>query len=219
MLREVSLDEISANKLYDANDMAKVDCGGCIGCSACCRNMAHIILDPMDIHQLTSNLSKYFDDLLYKEIELNVFDGIILPDIRMVKTMDEQEVCPFLDKEGRCSIHDYRPGICRIFPLARMYTKDSFKYFIQDNECPHEPKIKIKVKKWIGVNDKRYDQFLIDWHNFVKDFRNSLSNPNNTERQQENIFMLKVFYLKSYDEDFFAGFYNRLSFVRRKLKL
>lgn len=57
MLRNVDLSEISDGKLYDANDMVKADCKGCEGCSACCRGMGKsIVLDPLDVHRLTTLL-------------------------------------------------------------------------------------------------------------------------------------------------------------------
>lgn len=63
-----------------------------------------------------------------KELELNVVDGIILPNLRMNGT---REVCSFLNEEGRCSIHPYRPGICRLFPLGRYYEKMDFIIFFK----------------------------------------------------------------------------------------
>lgn len=36
MKRNVDLNEISDGRLYSANDMVKVECGDCAGCSACC---------------------------------------------------------------------------------------------------------------------------------------------------------------------------------------
>ena len=39
MRREVTLEEISDGKLYDANDMVKADCQDCKGCCDCCKGM------------------------------------------------------------------------------------------------------------------------------------------------------------------------------------
>lgn len=36
MRREVTLEEISDGRLYDANDMVKADCQDCKGCHDCC---------------------------------------------------------------------------------------------------------------------------------------------------------------------------------------
>ena len=102
MLREVDLSEISDGKLYTNNDMVKTDCLGCVGCSQCCHGMgSSVILDPYDIYQLTTGLSKTFEELLAGPLELNVVDGIILPNLKMT---GPEEACAFLDENGRCSI-------------------------------------------------------------------------------------------------------------------
>ena len=44
MRQNISLAEISDGHLYKANDMVKADCGGCEGCSQCCRGMGRSII-------------------------------------------------------------------------------------------------------------------------------------------------------------------------------
>lgn len=155
MKRNVSLEEISDGKLYTLNDMVKADCHDCRGCSACCRGMgSSIILDPLDVCRLSVNLGKSFDELLEKELELGMVDGAILPNLRMT---GPEEACVFLDGRGRCSIHSFRPGICRLFPLGRYYQEREFRYFLQVHECPKPDRTKVKVKKWIDTpNLKQY---------------------------------------------------------------
>ncbi len=93
MLREINLDEISDGKLYSSNDMARTDCKGCDGCSACCHGMgSSIVLDPLDVYRLSINLSKPVNELLAGPLELNVADGIILPNLKMTGT---KEACSF----------------------------------------------------------------------------------------------------------------------------
>ncbi len=53
-------------------------------------------------------------------LELNVVDGIILPNLKMARA---EEACSFLDTNGRCTVHAFRPGICRMFPLGRLLLK------------------------------------------------------------------------------------------------
>lgn len=119
MKRQVSLEEISDGRLYGKNDMVRADCGGCHGCFACCQGMGvSAILDPLDIYRLTVGLSLTFEELMEDKIELNVADGVILPNLKM---SGDDERCAFLDRAGRCSIHPQRPGICRLFPLGRYY--------------------------------------------------------------------------------------------------
>ena len=117
MKREIDMREISDGKLYGPNDLVKADCGDCHGCFACCQKMGQsIVLDPLDIYRLTKYLNVSFEQLLAEKIELNVVDGLILPNLKMCGT---EERCAFLDENGRCGIHQSRPGIGRLFPLGR----------------------------------------------------------------------------------------------------
>ena len=103
MERAVSLEEISDGKLYGINDMVRADSGGCEGCSACCRGMgSSIMLDPLDMFRLTVNLGMNPEQLLAGPLEMNVVDGIILPNIRMT---GQDESCSFLTvRAGAVSI-------------------------------------------------------------------------------------------------------------------
>ena len=151
MEREIDMSEVSDGKLYGINDMVKAGCNDCKGCFACCQGMGNsIVLDPYDVYRLTTGLNCKFEDLLIDKLDLNVVEGIILPNLKMAGT---NESCAFLNDEGRCSIHGIRPGICRIFPLGRIYENGSFQYFLQVNECAYSNRTKVKVKKWIDTPD------------------------------------------------------------------
>lgn len=102
MLRNVSLEEISDGRLYGLNDMAKLGCNDCSGCSSCCRGMGNtIVLDPYDVWRLTGGLGVSLQQLLAGHLELNVVDGIILPNLKLA---GDSEQCTFLNEAGRCSI-------------------------------------------------------------------------------------------------------------------
>ena len=76
--------------------------------------------------------------------------------------------CPFLDENERCGIHAFRSGICRLFPLGRLYEEEGFRYFLLTKECKKENRGKVKVKKWLGItNLKAYEQYISDWHQFL----------------------------------------------------
>ena len=210
MKRNVSLEEISDGKLYTSNDMVKADCGDCAGCSAFCHGMGEsIVLDPLDIYRLTTNLEMSFEALLAQYIELNVVDGIILPNLHMA---GEEEACGFLDRNGRCSIHAHRPGICRLFPLGRYYEDGSFQYFLQVHECKKENRTKVKVKKWIDTpNVKQYEWFVNDWHNFLMQMEARSNDSDETTAKQVSMFLLQNFYIKPYDRsvDFYPQYEER----------
>lgn len=212
MIRNVDLNEISDGKLYKSNDMVKTDCGGCQNCSSCCTGMGKsIILDPYDIYMLTKGLSQSFEELMTNSIELNVVDGIILPNLKMA---GEKEICSFLNQEGRCSIHAIRPGICRLFPLGRFYENDSFQYFLQTKECPKSNKTKIKIKNWLAVPQlKSYEQFIADWHYFLKNLQEyAMENVGDENVKKISLLLLNKFYVTPYDTDtdFYIQFYQRM---------
>lgn len=216
MERNVKMDEISDGRLYGLNDMVKADCQDCRDCSACCRGMGNtIVLDPMDICRLTVNLNRSFEELLVNRLELNVADGLILPNLRMA---GENEQCSFLDEKGRCSIHPYRPGICRLFPLGRYYENGGFYYFLQVHECRMESRSKVKVRKWIDTPDiKRYEQFIADWHYFLKEFQNAVNkNPQHGAVKEISMYILKQFYIPPYPSelDFYDEFYRRFRLAK-----
>lgn len=125
MKRNVSLEEISDGRLYGYNDMVKADCHGCRGCHKCCTGMGNsVILDPYDMWRIRKGLNKSLQEFLEEgKVELHVVDGCILPNLAMTGT---EEACGFLDREGRCSIHAFRPGVCRLFPLGRYYEEGIF---------------------------------------------------------------------------------------------
>ncbi len=221
MRREVSMEEISDGKLYTANDLVKADCNDCRVCSACCQKMGQsIVLDPLDIYRLTFGLRQKFEELLADKLELNVVEGIILPNLQMSGT---EEKCAFLNAEGRCSVHAIRPGICRLFPLGRYYDGKSFQYFLQIHECKKENRTKVKVKKWIDTPDlKKNEKYISDWHYFLTDMQKTLATLQNDEKVKKiNMLILQTFFLEPYhqEEDFYVQFYDRLEKLKTSLQL
>lgn len=212
MKREVDMKDISDGKLYGLNDMVKADCNDCKGCSACCKNMGlSIQLDPYDIYQLTTGLSTSFEQLLGGYIELNVIEGVILPNIAM---HPETNACAFLNEEGRCKVHAIRPGICRLFPLGRFYENGDFSYFLQIHECKNKERSKIKVKKWIDVPDVAANhKFVNAWHDFIKDVQEKISHiPDDEFVKKIDLFILQQFYMEPYaKEDFYGQFEVRMT--------
>jgi Fe-S-cluster containining protein len=218
MRRNVTLEEISDGRLYGPTDMVKADCHGCIGCSKCCKGMgSSIILDPYDVHRLTTGLGKSLQELLAQgAIELHVVDGCILPNLAMT---GPGESCTFLNAQGRCSIHAYRPGICRLFPLGRYYQEDGdFKYFLQVGECDDKTRTKIKVQKWIDTPYlKRNHTYLCAWHKLLKDVENAAGDMEDEEKAKGlNLGLLRAFYLMPYtqEEDFYEQIERRMAAYR-----
>ena len=219
MRREESLDEISDGKLYTSNDLVKAGCNDCNGCSSCCKGMGNsLVLDPYDICQMTNGLNVTFMELLEGKLQLNVVDGVILPNMAMA---GKDEACGFLNSEGRCGIHDIRPGICRLFPLGRYYENvqfsenNTFKYIIQINECKKENRTKVKIKNFLGIeNLKEYEKYITDWHYFLKEaeaiLRGYMQNGKEEKAKSLTMDLLNTFFIMPYGIDtFFEDYYER----------
>lgn len=198
--------------LYSGNDMAKLGCNECAGCSECCRGMGQsIVLDPYDLFQLQKATGLNFARLMQEKIELHVEDGLILPSLKMQSGSD---ACGFLNQDGRCTIHGYRPGLCRLFPLGRNYDEKGLHYFLLEDACQIQSRTKVKIKKWLGISPlPQYEKFLIEWHDLRKDMQARLMEQKSDEYTKSiNVKMLEVFYQKPYDieEDFYAQFEERM---------
>ncbi len=220
MKREMNLNEVSDGKLYGINDMVKADCQDCVGCSSCCNGMGEsIVLDPLDIYRLKKSMNLTFEGLMESYIELNIVDHVILPNLKMNKNSGN---CNLLDENGRCSIHVARPGICRIFPLGRIYEKGSFQYFLQINECEKKNRTKIKVSKWIDSERIKENQdFIGKWHYFIKDVEKMIVSGEPEEMKPVSMYVLNLFYVKVFEEneDFYAQMRNRMIEAREALGL
>lgn len=225
MIRNCTLDEISDGNLYTENDLVKADTINCEGCkSVCCHGMENtIILEPYDMHILTKHLGASFDEMLKTEIVINQVDGILLPNLAMNK---ETNSCSFLDENKRCRIHKARPALCRLFPLGRYWeSENSFKYILQKDQCKKDNLAKIKVKKWLDIDNlAEYNEYVVLWHIYtckiksaVSDIMTAVQNGSvesqlaTTQIKTICMYTLKVFYQTPYDEEtFFEEFKNRI---------
>lgn len=189
-----------------------------MGCSACCRGMEGLVLNPKDIYNLTVHLGVSFEELMADKIKLQMEDGLILPGLQM---NGEEDACAFLDKNGRCSIHSFRPGICRLFPLGRDYEGGRIQYIFLVNGCQKQERTKVKVRKWIAAPDmEKEEKFLLKWHSFQKEARAAAGDGREPEKAKAvNLRILKTFYMTPYDRetDFYSQFEERLEQARISL--
>lgn len=215
-------------RLYGSNDMVKAACNDCKGCCECCQGMGEsIVLDPYDIWQLEIHLHLDFAGLLQDKIELHVIDGLILPNLKM---QGDVECCGFLDEDGRCTIHTFRPGLCRLFPLGRSYEENRLSYFILEGACPNG-NMKVKVKKWLDIpNSRSYEKFLVTWHGLRKELMKQIADRRTDASEadsmpdewmkQINMKLLHIFYEELYnDEDFYPQFESRYEQMRKEISL
>ena len=198
-----------------------VGCADCEGCSECCRSTADtIILDPQDMYLLSKGTGKVFTDMIEREIEIRLVDGLILPNL-MEEHEGEEEHCLFLTDRGRCSIHAFRPGLCRLYPMGRYYTEGSFRYILQKNECTGRVKTDVRLSDWLGIEDlPRYEAYIQDWHDFRKRVEKVV--PILTEKSRDSVqrYILQVFFVHPYRtrQDFYPQYEARMEVCRKALR-
>ena len=100
MKRDIDIEQVSDGKRYTSNDMVRLGCDDCSGCSDCCRGMgSSILLDPYDAYRLMKGLGCSFDALLVGDTEvakspvigLDLADGLILPHLQMTAKEERQK--------------------------------------------------------------------------------------------------------------------------------
>ena len=226
MLRDQELKDIYDGHFYTPDDCVMVGCHDCEGCSDCCRQTGDsIILDPWDMYMLTKGTGKVFTDMIEREIEIRLVDGLILPNLMQHHGEDADEGpddhCPFLSEEGRCTIHAWRPGLCRLFPMGRYYEGDSFRYILQKNECSRQNRYPVRLRDWLEIPKlEEYEEFVRSWHRFLR--QAGAATARLTERSCDSVmrFILQVFFVEPYRTElpFRGQFERRMRVCRDKLK-
>ena len=203
--------EISDGRLYGSKDIVRADAGGCRDCSRCCEDMCDTIsLDPYDIYSLCKGLGKDYDSLIKEEyIVISLHNLVSMPHIN-----DRGSGCGFLDEKNRCSVHKFRPGICRLFPLGRYYHDETVSYILQTYGCTKEERGEVRVCDWLEISDiDAYEEYILKWHDVVKkisDFMKEPAEPGVKPKIHESF--LKHFYEQPYDfsKEFYPQIYDRI---------
>ena len=192
--------EGTRRRLYGAQDMVRISSSSCAGCGACCRGMSDTIVpDPYDVWQMGLITGKTFEELMGAGIDLHVEEGVILPHLMMKK---DTEGCFFLGEDGRCTIHAYRPGICRLFPLGRQYDEEKTSYFIVPEGCVKGGLSKVRIDKWLGIPDlPAYEDFKSRWHSFIRTLTARIAAEQSDEtRRNINLYFLRLFFMQPYNQ-------------------
>lgn len=189
----------SDGNFYQLNDLVLADCNDCEDCSQCCKDMGDsILLDPYDLYQIQKYGQVTFDHLvIHGFVALTLRDGIILPHLKMT---EDDACCPFLNEAGRCSIHEYRPGMCRLFPLGRDFQGEDLEYILLEKACANKNRRKVTVSDWIGVEAaEAYHAFVRDWHMFRRQMAEVLVNAGEQQAKELSLRLMHNFYVSGYD--------------------
>lgn len=138
----------------------------CRLCGECCRHVEDsIMLEPLDAYNLGRYLREHgggvdnIEDVYGRFAHPSMLDDIY--PIFLLNTQGKKDQsCVFLE-DGRCSVYESRPRVCRLYPFA---VKDGerghrFSYYqCLDSHASHFDGGKVTVGDWM-------------YHNFTKDAR------------------------------------------------
>jgi hypothetical protein len=214
-----TLEDISDGNLYDIDDVVLAGTAGCEACSTCCHDVeALVVLTPYDVSALSMGLNKSFKELLASHLVLREDNKVLLPHLKMV---GEDRRCTFLSEEGRCTVHSFRPNICRLFPLGRVYADADFKYFLQVEACVKNELYEVVVDEWLGIENYAENKaFLLDWYKILKalSFRFKFVY-DLEEKKHMDQYLLSLFYALTLDKqhDFYEAFQKAIPLAKDKL--
>lgn len=120
-------------KIYELESMLRFRCGPGVACfNQCCRDV-NIFLGPYDILRLRLALGLTAQEVIEKYVKVLSSDRII--PLMLLKMNEENEKrCYFVTSEG-CSVYQYRPWACRMFPIDVTEDGKGFKAIIDDERC------------------------------------------------------------------------------------
>lgn len=140
----------------------------CTGCGQCCIN-SKPKLNPYDIlilsKKLKISMAKFLQKYAYVRIEDDKFPTAYL------KTSGS---CPFLEN-NRCSVYEFRPFTCRLFPLG-VYQNSSIQYYYVNSMNPNHAKTstKVSIEEFLSKNlNEEHEEIAREWTKFKIILRNS----------------------------------------------
>ena len=89
----------------------------CNQCGKCCRNREDILLNPYDLHRISSVLRVSHQDIVERYCTVYIGDTSRFPCV-LLKPVGKEKACPLL-KDNRCSVHKGKPTVCALYPLGR----------------------------------------------------------------------------------------------------
>jgi Fe-S-cluster containining protein len=129
----------------------------------CCRRL-DLILYPYDVIRLKNRLSMSSEEFMRRHTRLGPGSHPFFPAVMLLMAANEEQACPFLDKEG-CTVYEDRPTACRTYPLERAVDRNPSRgrpreYYFMTNHpycLGHREKKEWTVKTWL--KDQKVQQY------------------------------------------------------------
>lgn len=150
----------------------------CNKCGKCCTSSTvdSILLRPIDLYNLAKCFECTIDEIIETVTEqyIGPSSGFLMVKLKPIKDNIFSEIkCPYL-KNNKCSVHEFKPSSCRLYPLGRIVSFneeedcEDTSYFIQKNTvCGGNGEFHT-VDEWVK-NSKEYEKALLVETNFIKE--------------------------------------------------
>lgn len=153
----------------------------CKQCGKCCKNRKDILLNPYDLHRMSSVLGVSHQDIIERYCTVYIGDSSRFPCV-LLKPVGKEKVCPLL-KNNRCSVHQGKPTVCALYPLGRAMDyaaaagsasteepgncgepiKGSIFYFLNGSTCGARDE-EHTVEEWQGEYDlQESEAWFLEW--------------------------------------------------------
>ena len=195
----------------------------CRLCGECCRHVKDsVMLEPIDVYRLTRHLREQgepvsgTEDVLAKYAHASWLDDR-LP-IFLMNTVGTMDACVFL-KEGRCSVYEARPHVCRMYPFSAAPGERGrdFRYFLCKEKSHHFADGMVTVKNWLSENFVREakEALKADYDALPILGRNILAMSEEKLRSQLFQILYYRYYNYELDKPFLPQFLNNLEQLKK----
>ena len=175
----------------------------CTQCGKCCRNREDVLLTGPDIYRVSKDLDMKPNDFIKAYCEIYIGDTSRVPICRL-KPLGTDKHCPLLTS-NQCRVHQAKPTVCALFPLARVWDKNGEAQYYVNAVHGHTGGKRYKISEWLErcnlpVNDeagKLWNEMLMFCVSFM--LENEKQMEPDVKQQMWNM-MLQIMYLSYHHE-------------------
>ncbi len=195
-------------RVMDLEDTFNFECHPGLDCfTSCCRDV-NIFLAPYDVirlrHALKLNSAEFLDQYTHRLSK----EGGVLPLVTLRMNEDDQ-YCPFLDRDTGCTVYEHRPWSCRLFPL-NLEESGQFTYVCGPERCPgllsHRTE---RIHRWL------VDQGAAEYQDVHLLYGEVAAHPELAQLDVDNPAVREMIFMATYDLDRFKDFVFQSSFLQK----
>ena len=193
-----------------------------VSCFNRCCHEIDVILTPVDILKIKTEMKLRSDEFLKKYTTLQKLKGTGIPMVKLLMRDNSNGACIFLDKERGCSIYQFRPLVCRSYPLG-VASLDPRQSEGTSNDQPSEARFIIREDICMGHREPKTwtlkewmkDQGTIGIESDNKTWLEIVAKLKAMKLSQNQKHEISLFIMASYDLDTFWRFVFESSMLKR----